>query len=506
MTIFTRTALATALALGLAAPAMAQFSNVYFFGDSVSDSGNYKSVLPAGTGLFTTNPGPVWSQLFAQNFGFSAVPSTQPGGNNYAYGGARVTLLPGYVGNPLSPMAARAGRDAGSAVSRQRSRRWQCALLGPGRRQRFLHPVRTAAGGRPQRRRRCRLTLTTAAVQLGQQAAMLADCRRSIHHGVDRARHGNDPDRRRNRTGRDAHRALQFVQHDAQLDAVTRSACRRSASTRFALQNEILKNPAAFGFANATGIACTVPPADTIALCNPSTLVSPIAHRVRTSLRRCAPDHRGPQDPRRTTRTRSSSRRSRSACWPRRRSPPSRPTGARSTAGCCRAPMRCGPAGKFEAWAAYDYSNPDLDSGFRSGDATLNTLVVGGDIKLSEHLLAGASAGFTENKGDFGGGGYKLSQTTGTVYVGYGEGPWYAGATLGGGDLDYERRPPQHHAGRADRAPRPAAPGGYTVTGRLLGRLLVHLRRLAARPDRQVHLPATTSSAPTRSRARPAPR
>ena len=60
MKAFTRTALAAALALGVAAPAMAQFSGVYFFGDSLSDSGSYKPVLPPGTGLFTTNPGPIW--------------------------------------------------------------------------------------------------------------------------------------------------------------------------------------------------------------------------------------------------------------------------------------------------------------------------------------------------------------------------------------------------------------------------------------------------------------
>ena len=95
MKLFTRTALATALALSVAAPATAQFSNVYFFGDSLSDAGSYKPVLPPGTGLFTTNPGPIWVTPFAQTFGFTAVPANQ-GGNDYAYAGARVTQLPGY--------------------------------------------------------------------------------------------------------------------------------------------------------------------------------------------------------------------------------------------------------------------------------------------------------------------------------------------------------------------------------------------------------------------------
>ena len=69
----------------------------------------------------------------------------------------------------------------------------------------------------------------------------------------------------------------------------------------------------------------------------------------------------------------------------------------------------------------------------------MNTIAAGGDIKLSERVLVGAAFGYSDNDGDFGGssGGYKLKETTGTAYVGYGGGPWYVGATLGAGDLDY---------------------------------------------------------------------
>jgi outer membrane lipase/esterase len=125
-------------------------------------------------------------------------------------------------------------------------------------------------------------------------------------------------------------------------------------------------------------------------------------------------------------------------------------------------------ANKFEAWAAYDYANPDMNSGFRSGSATINTLSVGGDIRLSDHLLAGASADFSENKGDLGGGGYKLNQTSATVYVGYGMGPWYVGATVGAGDLDYG----DIHRNIALGAETRTESGntrGWTMTGRLLG-------------------------------------
>jgi outer membrane lipase/esterase len=55
----------------------AQFTSIYYFGDSLTDSGTYKPVLPPGTGLFTTNPGPVWSQVLASRYGVAADPANQ---------------------------------------------------------------------------------------------------------------------------------------------------------------------------------------------------------------------------------------------------------------------------------------------------------------------------------------------------------------------------------------------------------------------------------------------
>jgi outer membrane lipase/esterase len=92
----------------LASAANAQsFSNTIFFGDSSSDSGRYLYVsptgvrcpapgcAPAGTGAYTTNPGPEWSVALGQKFGITVTPQDAPGGgNNYAAGGALVSGLP----------------------------------------------------------------------------------------------------------------------------------------------------------------------------------------------------------------------------------------------------------------------------------------------------------------------------------------------------------------------------------------------------------------------------
>ncbi len=76
------------------------------FGDSLSDVGTYSPqiLLGFGGGRFTTNPGEVWTQKVAENYGDTlkpayeggfGVPLQATGGFGYAQGGSRVTLQPG---------------------------------------------------------------------------------------------------------------------------------------------------------------------------------------------------------------------------------------------------------------------------------------------------------------------------------------------------------------------------------------------------------------------------
>ena len=89
-----RSSLVACALLGLITPASAQtFSGIFFFGDSVTDSGRYlylpKVVGDPATlatfGQHTTNPGPQYSILLGSYFGFPVTPSDAPGGgNNFA--------------------------------------------------------------------------------------------------------------------------------------------------------------------------------------------------------------------------------------------------------------------------------------------------------------------------------------------------------------------------------------------------------------------------------------
>ncbi len=103
------TALASALSM-VTLPAAAQyvdthaqtFSKTIFFGDSLTDAGFFRPLLPATgqsvMGQFTTNPGTTWAQDVANYYGTnqstgwtaSATGVKADSGDNYAVGGARV--------------------------------------------------------------------------------------------------------------------------------------------------------------------------------------------------------------------------------------------------------------------------------------------------------------------------------------------------------------------------------------------------------------------------------
>ncbi len=106
---------ASAMLVGAPSAHAVKFSGVFVFGDSLSDAGFFRPFLvaigtPAGTaaglGRFTTNPGPVWSELIAQTYGGRAAPSNA-GGSIYAQGGARAqgdssSTPPGFAQRPVT--------------------------------------------------------------------------------------------------------------------------------------------------------------------------------------------------------------------------------------------------------------------------------------------------------------------------------------------------------------------------------------------------------------------
>jgi outer membrane lipase/esterase len=405
--------------------ASAQYSNAWVFGDSLSDAGQYGS-------RFTTNPGLTFPMYLTQRYGISVGPSFQ-GGNDYGQGGARVNSP-----SPLIPSTA-----PNLSIAQQVTAQLAKGPLDPnalyqlqGGANDILILAGQAAGGQitPME---LQTGVAQAAVDLATQAARLqaAGARYLVVYNV--------PD-----IGKSPAAAAQNAQatftslsglFNSTLNAGLAAANLQVVQVNtFTLLQEVVANPAAFGFTNVTVPVCTTAGA---LECTPTTLRDPNGNLTyafadglhpTTGLALIAASAAASmiEGPAQMSSLAEAPLAVEEANF--------RAIDGRMISGI-RSPR---PMKKLEMWAAYDYSRNDIDGPFLSGDADLNTIAVGGDIKLSEQLIAGASFGYTENKGDFGGnnGSYKLRETAGNVYVGYGIGPWYIGGILGGANLDYGTR------------------------------------------------------------------
>lgn len=461
MRTFKRTLLATAVSLALAASgaASAQYSNAYFFGDSLSDAGSFKPGLPAGTGLFTTNPGPVWVTPFANYYGLTASPANQ-GGNDYAQGGARVTQLPGVPNSPPTATAVPIATQISQFIAKGPVDQNAVYSVWGGANDIFTQLGLLGAGQITQAQLQANVGL--AATQLVQQVGVLqaAGARYVIVWNLPDI--GSTPFGKGSGQGPQITAVSQLFNTTllAGLDNAGINAIRLNS---YALLNEIIANPGAYGFSNVTSPACGATPS---LLCTSANLVAPDAAQTYVFADGVHP----------TTATQAIEAQYAISAL----------NAPQQMAVLAEAPLAVEQAnwrtldgrmvsgvnaprsqGKFEAWAAYDYGAPDYSTGVFSGSGDVNTIAVGSDVKLSDRLLAGVMFNYSENESDYGGMSFRLREPMGTVYAGYGDGPWYLGATLGVGTLDYSTSR-DIALGAATRTESGTTRGWHAV-GRLLG-------------------------------------
>jgi outer membrane lipase/esterase len=424
---------AGAVALAVSAPAAAQFTNAIIFGDSLMDAGSFKPVLPPGTGLFTTNPGPIWVTPFGQKYGFTITPANQ-GGTDYAYGGARVTELPGYPPTPPVASAVPIATQVDMFLAKGPADPNAIYAINGGADDIFTQLTAVQMGTITQAQAQANITL--AATQLAAQVTKLSIA------GAKYIVVWNIPD-----IGKSPFGLSQGAAGAAQLTAISNlfnttffaALNATGASTirfnAFGLLDEVTANPGAYGFTNVTTPACGTTPS---VLCTPADLVAPNAAQTFIFADGVHP----------TTATHAIIAQAIASLI----------TGPQQMAALVDVPFRVedanyrvldgrmwssldapGPLHKLEAWVSYDYGHSDFQAGPNSGSGHGNTIAVGGDMKLSERTLVGMMFGYTDARGNFGGdgGGYTLRQPVFTLYAGYGEGPWYFGATAGAGSLDY---------------------------------------------------------------------
>jgi len=456
-------AIALALCNGIAS---AQFSNVIYFGDSLTDSGYFKPVVPPGTGLFTTNPGPVWSQLFSENFGTAAIPSNQPGGTNYAQGGAQTTILPGIppeaptagatpIATQVQNFLAKGSVDPNAIYSVFGGGNdffWQLGLLRAGQ----TTPAAVQA------------SLGQSGIDLGKQVAIL----HAAGAGLVMAWNLPDLGRTPFATGSGQASAVsQLVSLfnnslQATLNNVGGNTLRLNT---YALFNEILANPALYGITNTTTPACTV---STAYLCTPATLVSANAPQTYLFSNDSHPTTAGHQlfadyaisfieGPEQMAALGDAPMGVERASW--------RAVDGRMMSGIDRAATSAS-ARRFQTWASYDYAGEDITGTALSSSGNINTVAVGGDMLVTERILAGLAFTYSEYKGDFdnSGGNFKLKEPMMTLYMGYGDGPWYVGGTFGAGNLDYSSVKRNIALGVATRT-ESGQTNGYQTIARVLG-------------------------------------
>lgn len=239
------------LAMGATAASAVPFSGVYIFGDSLSDAGYFRPFLSAiglpattvaGLGRFTTNPGPVWSELIAQYYGGNPNPSNA-GGGIYAQGGARVA-----VDSASTPPVAASQRPISTQISEYLSANGGnanpnglYAIWGGGNDvlqagaagvsaaapANVLQAARLQAAG-------ARYILVFGLPDLGKTPSSIAGGAAAIGQGTAAAVGYN---------------TLLFT-------GLKSSNVKVIPVDTFALFNDVIANASAFGFTNTTGVAC----------------------------------------------------------------------------------------------------------------------------------------------------------------------------------------------------------------------------------------------------------
>ncbi|NLA68773.1 MAG: autotransporter domain-containing protein [Gammaproteobacteria bacterium] len=276
MTTFRRARTALAAALALAAlPAAAHdspFSQTVFFGDSLTDAGYFRPLLPpevqAVTGQFTTNPGLVWAQWLADFYGTDARPNGNGQvGSNHAAGGARngidVNGAPGFTPSLATQaagyLAARGGRADPDALYTV----WGGAndlfavAADPANAQAIIGGAVAAQVGiiGTLQGAGARYVLVPNIPDLGLTPAQIAQ----------------GPAAQAQAT------ALATMYNDALFSALAANGLSVIPVDTFSFLREVTANPGAFGISNVTGTACMPQITAQSLTCNPTSLVSPDA-------------------------------------------------------------------------------------------------------------------------------------------------------------------------------------------------------------------------------------
>jgi outer membrane lipase/esterase len=446
LTIASRTAaiLGAGLIVGSSASA-ANFSQLVFFGDSLTDSGYFSGVGQQAS--FTTNPDPVWAQIVAHQYGKTANPAAiltpsgpQPaGGTDYAVGGARVTSQNGWPDAATAPLVPTVSSQVNgylAANPRLDSKALYAVWAGAndifGYTQtnlaNLLNPVTQTA-----------TALQTIQQVTGEAANVVTLVKRLQQAGAGTVLVVNLPDVRLTPEGL-AIPALSTLWtasstsfNTALNNGLSGLGGNIVALNAFGLLREVIANPGLYGFSNVTSPACTTSSAGN---CTLSTLVAPNADQTYLFADGVHPTGAGHailaqyvvsvlQAPGQIGLLADAPLAS-----------------AQTVTRAIDDRLRLTPrAGQVEAYAAYDNTHQSLDHNNNNPglDGSANNLTIGVDYALNQNVTLGGAFSFAHNKAEFGGnaGGFKLDQAMLSAYTQYRDGAWAVNAIGMAGSLQY---------------------------------------------------------------------
>jgi len=253
------------------------FPQTVFFGDSHTDSGFFRPLLPLSvrpvTGEFTTNPADVWSQILARFYGTSAEPNGNgQTGSNHAAGGARVAVNTTGALGPIPSLATQLNNYLASAGGRADPDALYIAWGG-------MNDILTVTNAGADR------TVVLPAAAGGEVALVQALRDAGARYvlvptvydlGLTPAFRAQGPAAQADATG------LSETYNEALFAGLAAEGLSVIPLDTFTLLQEVVAAPGDYGFLNITGTACQPQITANSLTCNPTSLV--IADAPRTYL------------------------------------------------------------------------------------------------------------------------------------------------------------------------------------------------------------------------------
>ena len=419
----------TAALLFSSAASAGQFDKVVVFGDSLSDAGNISLATAPQIQpplRFTTNPGVTSAEIVAANLGLPITPSLL-GGTDYAFGGAGLNnnVTAGPIPTLPQQLQMYLASTGGKADSRALYQVWGGAndiffLTGTSTDPNVLAAGTVAAA-------------TTEVKLLGQLQA--SGAKYVVVYNLPDI--GKTPESIAGGPAAEAGGTQLALAFNGVINAgitqLSNNGLNVIPVNTFALLNEVIANPSAYGFTNVTQPACGA--GSSSVQCGPAGSGLPYTYAAGTNQTYLFADGVHP-----TTAAH--------ALLGQYVTSLLRAPGQISLLG--EAPLAANQAqnrairNQMQAdesgagtrfFANVDYSHQSFDGSDSSPKTTSNNvdLTLGADAKVNENFSMGVALGVGQHNSDFnGGGGYKLQDISGIGYA-----TWYAGGAYVGGYVNF---------------------------------------------------------------------